>query len=132
MLLKLFLLFTVVPIAELAVLIELGTIIGTANTIMIILFTGVGGAILAKTQGLSVISKIQNELQTGRVPAEELINGVFVLVGGGLLLTPGIITDILGFTLLIPFTRNLCKRWLRHKLEQKLSSGEVFIDWHWR
>ncbi len=129
MFLKLFLLFTVVPVLELTVLIKMGTIIGTTNTIALILLTGVGGAALAKSQGLSLITRIQSDLQEGRLPAEELLNGAFVLVGGVLLLTPGFITDILGFILLIPFTRNLCKKWLRRKLEQKIASGGVYVDW---
>ncbi len=129
MFLKLFLLFTIVPVLELAVLIKMGTIIGTTNTIALILLTGVSGAALAKSQGLSLITRIQDDLQGGRLPAEDLLNGGFVLVGGVLLLTPGFITDILGFILLIPFTRNLCKKWLRHKLEQKIASGGVYVDW---
>ena len=129
MFLKLFLLFTVVPLLELAVLIKMGTIIGTMNTIMLILLTGIGGAVLAKSQGLYVITAIQKDLQAGRLPTEELLNGAFVLAGGALLLTPGFITDITGFVLLVPLTRNLCKRWLRRKLEQKLASGEIFVEW---
>ncbi len=130
MLLKLFLLFTVVPLLELTVLIKMGTIIGTTNTIALILLTGVGGAALAKSQGLYVISRIQSDLQEGRLPAEELLNGAFVLAGGILLLTPGFITDTMGFILLIPFSRNLCKKWLRHKLEQKIASGgNIYMDW---
>ena len=129
MLFRLFLLFTLIPLLELSVLIKVGTVIGTLNTIMLILLTGVGGAILAKSQGLSVLSRIQEDLQLGILPTEELLNGAFVLVGGVLLLTPGLITDLLGFILLIPVTRRLCKQWLRRKLEQKLAAGKVYISW---
>lgn len=130
MLLKLFLLFTIVPVLELACLIEIGSIIGTMNTVIIILVTGVSGAYLAKSQGLYVITKIQSDLSQGKLPAEEILNGAFILVGGALLLTPGFLTDVFGLVLLIPFTRNLIKKWLRYKLEQKIASGEIYTNWH--
>ncbi len=129
MLLKLFLLFTIIPMLELAFLIEIGSVIGTMNTIMLILLTGVSGAALAKSQGISVLSKIQMEMQAGRLPAEELLNGAFVLAGGVLLLTPGFITDLSGLVLLLPLTRNIIKRWLRRKLEEKMASGDITIGW---
>ena len=123
MFLRLFILFTFVPIVELAILIEIGSRVGTFHTIMLIITTGIVGALLAQSQGLAVIRKIQEELSFGRPPAGELVDGLFVLVGGLLLVTPGIITDIVGFALLLPITRNIIKQWLIRKIQSNISRG---------
>ena len=123
MFLRLFILFTFVPIIELAILIEIGSRVGTFHTIMLIITTGIVGALLAQSQGLAVIRKIQEELSFGRPPAGELVDGLFVLVGGLLLVTPGIITDIVGFVLLLPITRNIIKQWLIMKIKSNISRG---------
>ncbi len=125
MFLRLFLLFTIVPIIELAILIEVGSIIGTFNTIMLIVTTGVVGALLAQSQGIAVLRNIQEEISYGRPPAGQLFDGLFVLVGGILLITPGIATDFVGFILLLPFTRNLIKQWLMRKIKEGISRGET-------
>ena len=123
MFIRLFILFTFVPIIELAILIEIGSRVGTFHTIMLIITTGIVGALLAQSQGLAVIRKIQEELSFGRPPAGELVDGLFVLVGGLLLVTPGIITDIVGFALLLPITRNIIKQWLIRKIQSNISRG---------
>ncbi|HJP19737.1 MAG TPA: FxsA family protein [Nitrospinota bacterium] len=125
MFLRLFILFALVPMIELAILIEIGSRVGTFHTIMLIITTGLVGALLAQSQGLAVIRKIQEELSFGRPPAGELFDGLFVLVGGVLLITPGILTDVIGFTLLLPVTRNLIKQWLILKIQNNISRGET-------
>ena len=110
-------LFTVVPAIELFLLIKLGSVIGAGNTILLIIVTGVTGAQLARFQGFGVLQRIQLDLEKGVMPTEEMINGVLILVGGILLLTPGIITDILGFLLLVPFSRSLIKALVRSRLK---------------
>ncbi len=125
MFLRLFILFTLVPIIELAVLIEIGSRVGTFHTIMLIITTGVAGALLAQSQGLAVIRKMQEEISFGRPPAGELFDGLFVLVGGVLLITPGILTDIIGFIFLLPITRNLIKQWLMRKIQNNIARGET-------
>ncbi len=131
MFLKLFILFTLVPIIELAILIEIGGKFGTLNTLMLILTTGVLGALLAQSQGLIVIRKIQEEIRSGRPPATELLDGFFVLIGGTLLITPGLVTDIAGFILLFPTSRNLIKKWLLAKIKTRISRGETnFLNIH--
>jgi len=131
MFLKLFILFTLVPIIELAILIEVGSNFGTLNTLMLIITTGVIGALLAQSQGLIVIRKIQEEISSGRPPATELLDGFFVLIGGTLLITPGLVTDIAGFILLIPASRNLIKKWLLIKIKSSISRGETnFLNIH--
>ncbi len=113
---RLIILFTVVPLVELALLIKLGNIIGLWPTIFIVIGTGVLGATLARSQGTQVISAIRAEVAEGRPPTESLINGLLVLVGGVVLLTPGLLTDLLGFSLLIPSTRN----WFKKRLQSRL------------
>jgi UPF0716 protein FxsA len=131
MFLKLFILFALVPIIELAILIEVGGMFGTLNTLMLILTTGVVGALLAQSQGLMVIRKIQEEISLGRPPASELLDGFFVLIGGTLLITPGLVTDIAGFVLLLPTSRNFIKQWLLLKIKRNISKGETsFINIH--
>jgi len=89
MLMKLILLFTIIPFIELSLLIELGTHIGTLNTIMVVIITGIVGAFMARIAGLSVLFKIQENLRAGIFPADELFDGVLILIGGALLITPG-------------------------------------------
>jgi UPF0716 protein FxsA len=122
---KLLLVFIIVPIIEIYVLIEAGRQIGVAPTIGMILLTGIAGAFLARTQGFNLINRIQTELNQGRIPAEELMDGAIILAGGLLLLTPGFCTDLFGFTLLTPVTRNHIKVWLKNWLELKIQRGEI-------
>lgn len=102
-------LFIIVPTIELYLLIKVGGAIGAANTIFLIIATGALGAALARAQGFAVLRRIQDSLNEGRMPTDDMVNGVMILVGGILLLTPGIITDALGFLLLIPATRDIIK-----------------------
>ncbi len=111
---RIFLLFTTVTLLELALIIEVGRYLGVITTIFFILFTAVVGAYLAQTQGLNILNRIQFELQQGRLPSDELLEGLLVLVGGILLLTPGFLTDALGFLCILPFSRY----WLREKLKK--------------
>ena len=113
---RLLILFIAVPLVELALLIKLGNAIGLWPTIFIVIATGVLGAALARSQGTRVISAIREEVAEGRPPTESLLNGLLVLVGGVVLLTPGLLTDLLGFSLLVPFTRN----WFRKRLQGRL------------
>ena len=121
----LILLFTIVPITELALLIRIGQYIGLGYTVGIVIFTGVTGAYLAKMQGLIILRRIQQDVNQGVMPADKLFDGVLILSSGILLLTPGFITDIIGFMGLIPLTRNLFRRWLKRKIEEMISQGRV-------
>ena len=121
----LILLFTLVPIVELALLIKVGQHIGVGYTIGIFIITGVVGAYLAKLQGFLTLRRIQEDINQGRMPTDRLFDGVLILCSGILLLTPGFITDLIGFMGLIPFTRNLFKRWLKQKIKDMISHGKV-------
>jgi UPF0716 protein FxsA len=127
MFLQLVILFTLIPLIELYILIEVGGMIGALNTILIIAATGILGASLAKSQGLQVMRKINLSAEQGRFPAEELIDGLFILLGGFTLLTPGFITDLLGLSMLFPPTRTLYKRLARQMIENKMETGQWTI-----
>ncbi len=126
--LKYFALFTLVPVFELWLLIEVGKIIGTLPTVFLVASTGFFGVILAKSEGLSVIRRIGEGLAEGDLPGDQLIDGGCILVGGAFLLTPGLITDILGFSLLIPLTRALIKPIIRKILRRKIKDNTIDID----
>lgn len=124
---RLFLLFTIVPAIELYLIIKVGQAIGAANTIWLIIGTGILGAYYARQQGFRVVSNIQWKMQQGEVPGDELVNGAMLLVGGAFLITPGFITDFLGFSLIFPPTREAIKIAVKRHLEKKIREGEVRI-----
>lgn len=99
-------LFIILPIAEMAILIKVGTIIGALNTIGLVLLTAVIGAWLLRQQGLATLLRANQRLNSGELPAREVAEGLILAVGGALLLTPGFITDTIGFLCLIPGTRH--------------------------
>jgi UPF0716 protein FxsA len=107
--LLLVLLFIVVPIAELAILIQVGQLIGVWLTIALLIADAVLGATLARSQGRAVWRRFNLALQAGRPPAREVLDGTLVLFGGALLLAPGFITDIFGIALLLPPSRALVR-----------------------
>ncbi len=130
MLLGLFFLFTLVPLVELYLLIRLGTYVGAVDTIAIVIGTGVAGGLLAKSQGLAVLDRMRAELNQGRLPAESLFDGLLILIAGAMLVTPGLLTDGLGLLLLIPWSRQGIKSWLKRKMQEKISEGEIHISTH--
>lgn len=119
----LFLLFTVVPALELYLLFKVGGVIGGFNTILLIIATGIVGAALAKSQGLSILAKIQQQMNRGEVPADQIVQGLMVFAGGLLLLTPGIMTDIFGFSLVLPGTRHILMVFVKRAIEESIKKG---------
>ena len=130
MLLGLFFLFTLVPLLELYLLIRLGTYVGAVDTIAIVIGTGVAGGLLAKSQGLAVLDRMRTELNQGRLPAESLLDGLLILIAGAMLVTPGLLTDGLGLLLLVPWSRQGIKSWLKRKMQEKISEGGIHISTH--
>ena len=120
MLLPLVLLFIVVPIAELAVVIQVGQAIGVLWTIALLIADSILGAVLMRAQGRAAWRRFNEALQAGRVPAREVLDGALVMFGGLLLLTPGFITDILGLVLLIPPTRAIVRAVLGRRLTHRM------------
>ncbi|MCG8569680.1 MAG: FxsA family protein [Spirochaetes bacterium] len=118
---KLFFLFALVPIAEIYLIIQVGQNIGLLYTIGIIVITALLGSYFARSQGFKIIGKIQNGLRQGQIPGREMVEGVLVLIGGVLLLTPGFITDLAGFSLIIPFSRKVYAVWLTKYFQQKVT-----------
>lgn len=100
-----FALFIAIPILEMVVLIQVGQQIGALWTIVLVLLTAFIGINLLRYQGLSTLSRATWRMQSGQIPAQEMLEGILLAVGGALLLTPGFVTDTIGFLLLVPFTR---------------------------
>ena len=102
-----FLFFIAIPLIEVILFITIGKYIGLWNTIFIIVVTGVIGAILVKSQGISILNKAFEEISLNKMPILSIFEGIAILIAGAFLLTPGFLTDTLGCILLIPKTRNL-------------------------
>jgi UPF0716 protein FxsA len=127
MFIKLFILFISVPILELIVLLNAAEHIGPWPTFLLVIVTGIAGAYLAKSQGLDLLQRIQASTNHGELPAQELIDGLFILSGGLLLLTPGLLTDLIGFICLTPWSREPLKRYLIVWFKNKIDRGEFKI-----
>lgn len=106
----------VVPLAEIACFIAIGGAIGIGWTLLLILVTAVIGTALLRVQGFGLIERIRGEARAGRVPAREVVHGAMLLVAGVLLLTPGFVTDALGFLLFVPALRDVVWRALRSRI----------------
>ena len=108
----LLLLFLLVPLVEIYLLIKIGGVIGAFPTVVLVVLTAVIGAALARAQGLATLQRLQATMARGEAPAIEMFEGVLLLVGALLLLTPGFLTDLLGFACLVPVTRRALAFWL--------------------
>lgn len=105
MFLRLALLFVLVPLVELALLIQVGRWVGIVPTVALVVLTGILGAALARYQGLVTLGRFRKALEEGRPPHRELVEGILILMAGAVLLTPGLLTDVTGFLLLVPPVR---------------------------
>ena len=123
MLLKLFLAFTIIPIIEIFLLIEIGSMFGALTAVTLVILTGFLGAFLARMPGLQTLYRIQESLREGKMPSGELLDALLIVIAGLVLLTPGFLTDSAGFLLLIPATRNSIKYWLRRQIELRYMSN---------
>jgi UPF0716 protein FxsA len=130
MFLRLISLFIVVPLVELFLLLKLGGLIGAGPTIGIVIITGIFGGVLARRQGFAVLRRIRERLEEGILPADSLIDGLFILAGGLLLLTPGLLTDVVGLMALLPPSRELLKRWIKSRFRHTVDSRIVHAEYH--
>lgn len=121
-------LFIVVPAVEIFFIIKVGQVIGAMSTLALIVLTGILGAWLARSQGRQTLLLAQMDMQQGRVPAEAIMDGLAILVGGLVLLTPGFFTDIIGFLLLIPVSRALIKMYAKKIIAKMINQGNVYIN----
>ena len=125
---RLALLFVIVPLLELALLIQMGQLVGFWPTITLVVFTGVTGAWLARMEGLRTLWKLREDLESGRVPGQAIMDGMAILAGGALLLTPGVLTDLLGFGLLLPGSRRAIQRHIMARLERRIQEGVIQVS----
>ncbi|MDA7601480.1 FxsA family protein [Gammaproteobacteria bacterium] len=125
--------FIVLPILEMYVLIKVGGNLGALNTVLLVLLTALIGVALLRVQGFRTLMNAKNKLGMAQLPAEEIITGIFLAVGGALLLTPGFITDTFGFLCLVPFTRRILLKLFLNNLSPfevvNERKGEVKKDW---
>ena len=128
MFLRLLVLFTLVPLAELYLLLQVGSALGVGLTILLVVGTGVVGAYLARLEGWRTLRQMQENLHNGIAPTGELIDGALILGAGLLLITPGIVTDTVGFSLLLPLTRSALKRAIRRRLEAHRPASSSTIE----
>lgn len=115
--------FIIVPLLELAVIIQVGQGLGVLPTIGLLLVVSIVGAWLVKFQGLGVMNRIRRQLAAGQMPTDELVNGVLILVAGALMLTPGFITDAVGLSLLFPPSRAVVRRFLAQRFRASIITG---------
>jgi UPF0716 protein FxsA len=121
---KLLSIFLIIPIVELYLLIKIGGMIGALNTVLIILITASLGAYLAKSQGFRVLREIQDATSRGYMPGNELLHGLFVLIGSFALLTPGFLSDIIGLSMLIPQIREIYVGIAKGIIRKKIQNGQ--------
>ena len=114
-----FLFFIVIPLIEVMLFITIGKYIGLWNTIIIIIITGIIGAILVKSQGITILNKALEEIKSNKIPILSIFEGIAILIAGAFLLTPGFLTDTLGCILLIPKTRNLIISYITTHLKKR-------------
>lgn len=122
---RLLAIFLITPVVELALLLQLGGVIGVLPTVALIAVTGVAGSYLARREGLSVWRRFNARMQRGELPGTELIDGMIILVAGALLITPGVLTDVVGFLGLIPFTRRYLRKYVNKRIQRAMERGSV-------
>lgn len=127
MLARLALLFILVPLAELALLIQVGRWTGLWTTVALVFLTGIVGAGLARAEGLRTLWAFQKGLAQGTIPGQAIQDGLAILVGGALLLTPGFLTDVVGFGLLLPPTRRFLQGLARRRLRRMMEDGSIRV-----
>jgi UPF0716 protein FxsA len=126
---KLFLIFVIVPIIELTLIIKVGSYIGAFNTVLVVILTAAIGAYMVKMEGIGVMYRIQKNMEEGIFPGDELISGMMILIAGALLLTPGFFTDVIGFVMLVPVSREFIKKIAKRYIKMKMPPpDEIEID----
>ncbi len=114
-----------IPAIEIWGLVKAAEWIGGWQTVLAVISTGVIGAYMAKMEGLKTWIQAQNYLSQGRLPGKAIMDGISILAGGLLLLTPGFFTDTLGFLLILPYSRTMLQYYLKKWLEKKIQNGDL-------
>ena len=125
---RLFLLFTLVPLVEVVLLVRIGSWLGTGPTLLLIVGTGAAGAGLARREGLRSWLAVQGELAQGNLPTEQLVHAMMILVAGIVLITPGVITDVVGLLLLVPPVRKGLIVRLRNRFTRQIEQGKITVN----
>lgn len=125
MLLKLFIAFTLIPVIEIFLLVQISAILGPLATILLVIATGFLGASLAKIQGAQTFIRIRENMNQGIMPGDEVLDAFLILLSGVLLITPGILTDIAGLLFLIPSTRQGAKEFLKREFTKRINNGTI-------
>ena len=129
----LFLLFLIVPLVEIYFLIQVGREIGAFSTVLLCILTAALGAILLRIQGILTLMNAQEKLRQGEIPADNLLEGLILLIAGVLLLTPGFVTDVLGFLCLVPSLRSmLALRMLHQAFRDDLRRRNIIVEGEFR
>ena len=115
--------FIVVPLAELWAILTVGHAIGVGPTILLLLADSVLGALLVRAQGRGAWRRFLDALRAGRVPSREIADGLLIMMGGALLLTPGFLTDVVGLAFLLPPSRALLRRALERGIARRMTAG---------
>ncbi len=129
MFLRLILIFSIVPLIELALLIKIGEYLGVLPTIILVAGTGIIGISLARQYGFQLFKEVKKTLENGQIPADHLIEGLLILVGAVMLLTPGLLTDTAGFLLIIPVSRHMVARIAKNRIKQWIDRGKFHVSY---
>jgi UPF0716 protein FxsA len=123
--LRLFLLFTLFPILEILILMQISALLGPVSAIILVVGTGFAGASLAKIQGFQTVQRIRENMNQGIMPGDEVFDAFLIFVAGVLLITPGLISDVSGIILLMPKTRARVKRYLVNAIDKRIKNGTL-------
>ncbi len=117
--------FIGVPLLEIAVFIEVGDRLGLWNTLAVVILTAIIGTWLLRIQGLAALERVRSQINQGVLPTKELFDGLCLLFAGALLLTPGFVTDTIGFALFVPQVRNVLRHWIGRRLELSMTTSTM-------
>lgn len=124
---RLFLLFTLVPLVELYLLVTIGGIMGVGPTIALVAATGFAGAWLARREGRRALASYQESLSQGQMPEDGIISGLLILAGAVMLITPGVMTDVFGLSMMIPPLRRGVAGIIQGRLQKRIEAGEIQV-----
>lgn len=124
---RLFLLFTLVPLVEIYLLVQLGGLLGAWPTIALVAITGLLGAALARREGRRALASYQEALAKGKLPEEGIVSGLLILVGGVMLITPGVLTDVVGLALMVPPVRRAVAKQVKARVQKRIDTGSIQV-----
>lgn len=122
---RLLLLFLLVPLVEIYVLIKVGSVLGAGYTIILVIFTAIVGAYLARSEGAQAMLRVRANMDQGIMPGDDILDALLILVAGLVLLTPGFVTDFFGLLLLFKPSRHVIRRYVREKLEDWIRNRDI-------